>query len=206
MNTLRTNQKVSISELARRVHMSKSTVSLYFNGSREFPINRLEEFARALHTTPEEVLSVRNDEQLTNTAYSLPDSLQQVTIPIVDKVKRTDAITAKENVIGYTTEVFRSPSPQAELFAVRCQDRTMEPSIPDGALVIASKQADVNDGEIAVVLVTNNILVLRRIKHQEKALILIPDSNDEYPVIVSQNHQGKIVGKAIRYSVDLRQK
>lgn len=51
--------------------MSKSTVSLYFNGSREFPINRLEEFARALHTTPEEVLNVRDDEQLTNTAYSL---------------------------------------------------------------------------------------------------------------------------------------
>lgn len=51
----------------------------------------------------------------------------------------------------------------------------MKPSIPDGALVIASKQSDVNDGEIAVVLVTNNILVLRRIKHQEKALILIPD-------------------------------
>ena len=56
--------------------MSKSTVSLYFNGSREFPINRLEEFARALHTTPEEVLNVRDDEQLTNTAYSLPASLQ----------------------------------------------------------------------------------------------------------------------------------
>lgn len=55
--------------------MSKSTVSLYFNGSREFPINRLEEFARALHTTPEEVLNVRDDEQLTNTAYSLPASL-----------------------------------------------------------------------------------------------------------------------------------
>ena len=109
-------------------------------------------------------------------------------------------------MIGYTAEVFRSPSPQAELFAVRCQDRTMEPSIPDGALVIASKQADVNDGEIAVVLVANNTLVLRRIKHQEKSLILIPDSNDEYPVIVSQNHQGKIVGKAIHYSVDLRQK
>lgn len=186
--------------------MSKSTVSLYFNGSREFPINRLEKFARALHTTPEEVLNVRDDGQLTNTAYSLPASLQQVAIPIVGKVKRTDAIVAKENVIGYTTEVFNKPIPQAELFAVRCQDKTMEPSIPDGALVIASKQADVNDGEIAVVLVANSMLVLRRIKHQEKALILIPDSNDEYPVIMGQNHQGKIVGKTIRYSVDLRQK
>lgn len=61
LNKLREEQHVSISELARRVNMSKSTVSLYFNGTRQFPVNRLGEFAKALHTTPEKVLNVEDN-------------------------------------------------------------------------------------------------------------------------------------------------
>lgn len=61
LNNLRQEQHVSISELARRVNMSKSTVSLYFKGTREFPVNRLDEFAKALHTTPEDVLGVNDN-------------------------------------------------------------------------------------------------------------------------------------------------
>ena len=42
----------SISELARRVDMAKSAVSRYFNGTREFPLNRVNEFAKVLGVTP----------------------------------------------------------------------------------------------------------------------------------------------------------
>ena len=37
LNNLREEQKVSISELARRVNMSKSTVSLYFKKKTRIP-------------------------------------------------------------------------------------------------------------------------------------------------------------------------
>lgn len=58
LNTLRQQQGVSISELARRVGMAKSGVSRYFNHTREFPINRAPEFAKALHVKVEELLGV----------------------------------------------------------------------------------------------------------------------------------------------------
>ena len=58
LNDLRKKQNMSISELARQVGMAKSGVSRYFNHTREFPINRAPEFARALHVKVEDLLGV----------------------------------------------------------------------------------------------------------------------------------------------------
>ncbi|GAP05099.1 helix-turn-helix domain-containing protein, partial [Fructobacillus tropaeoli] len=55
----RTNEKnISMSELARQVDMAKSAISRYFNGTREFPLNRVNDFARVLGLTPEYILGV----------------------------------------------------------------------------------------------------------------------------------------------------
>lgn len=41
-------KNISLSELARRVKIAKSAVSRYFNKTREFPLNKAEDFANAL--------------------------------------------------------------------------------------------------------------------------------------------------------------
>ena len=41
-------QNMSLSELARRVGVAKSAVSRYLNLTREFPLNRAEDFAKVL--------------------------------------------------------------------------------------------------------------------------------------------------------------
>lgn len=45
LNQLRKEKNLSISELARRVGMAKSALSRYFNKTREFPLNRVDDFA-----------------------------------------------------------------------------------------------------------------------------------------------------------------
>ena len=50
---------LSMSELARRVGIAKSTMSRYFNKTREFPLNRADDFARALNITPEYLLGIQ---------------------------------------------------------------------------------------------------------------------------------------------------
>jgi transcriptional regulator with XRE-family HTH domain len=52
MDNLRQDKGMSISELARRVHMAKSAVSRYFNQTREFPLNKINIFATVLEVTP----------------------------------------------------------------------------------------------------------------------------------------------------------
>ena len=99
LNTLRNQQNVSISELARRVKMSKSTVSLYFNKTRDFPVNRLGEFSKALHTTPEQVLGVFDDNTNSHPRPSnliYPKGLERVQIPLVGEIACGNPITAEK--------------------------------------------------------------------------------------------------------------
>lgn len=56
-------QGLSLSELARRVDMAKSALSRYFNLTRQFPLNRADDFARVLHITPEYLLGLGDENQ-----------------------------------------------------------------------------------------------------------------------------------------------
>ena len=58
ISTLMDKHNLSTSELARRTDMAKSTVSRYLNKSREFPLNRADDFARVLKVTPEYLLGL----------------------------------------------------------------------------------------------------------------------------------------------------
>ncbi|WP_285123074.1 helix-turn-helix domain-containing protein [Lactococcus petauri] len=55
-------QGLSISELARRVDMAKSAISRYFNFTREFPLNRADDFAKVLGISTEYLLGISNDD------------------------------------------------------------------------------------------------------------------------------------------------
>lgn len=60
-------QNLSLSELARRVGVAKSAVSRYLNLTREFPLNRAEDFAKALSISTEYLLGFDKSEQQQDT-------------------------------------------------------------------------------------------------------------------------------------------
>lgn len=63
ISKLMDKQNLSTSELARRTDMAKSTVSRYLNKSREFPLNRADDFAKVLKVTPEYLLGLEENKQ-----------------------------------------------------------------------------------------------------------------------------------------------
>jgi len=62
IKSLKDEKGLSLSELARRVHLAKSGLSLIFNKTRPFPTGRVEIFARVLGTTPQHILGFENQE------------------------------------------------------------------------------------------------------------------------------------------------
>lgn len=56
INNLKEEKGLSLSELARRVNMAKSALSRYFNKTRQFPLNRVEDFAAVLGVSSEFIL------------------------------------------------------------------------------------------------------------------------------------------------------
>lgn len=59
LKKLKDEQGLSISEIARRVDMAKSTVSRYFNKTREFPMNDVDKFAKAFGVSSADIFGMK---------------------------------------------------------------------------------------------------------------------------------------------------
>ncbi|WNY94358.1 LexA family protein [Limosilactobacillus fermentum] len=195
LNELRKQQKISISELARKVDMSKSTVSQYFNGKLQFPLNRAHDFARVLGVTTDDLLGL--DLSKVNPVNRLTK------IPLLGTIACGDPILAEENIAGYLSE----PTdflPSGKLFYLRAKGQSMEPTIKDESLVLIRQQPDVEDGEIAAILfVDDDEATLKRIKRAGPTVILMPDNREYEPIIASNNNPVRILGKAVRVTTNL---
>ena len=71
-------------------------------------------------------------------------------------------ITAEQNIEGYH-DVNLNRVPNGNLFGLRCKGDSMEPLIPNGAIVTIVQQPTVENDEIAAVLI-NGEATLKRFK------------------------------------------
>lgn len=189
-----------------KVKISKTDLSQYVNNKAEPRSDKLYILAKGLNV-PEQWLLGFNDDangqsRPSNIIY--PEGLERVQIPLVGEIACGDPITAEENLEGYIEETFEKPVPRGILFALRCKGQSMEPTIPDKAIVIIHEQPEVEDGEIAAVQVDHDTeATLKRVKHQGDMVLLIPDNKDFDPIILNKDNPGHIIGKAIKYSAPL---
>lgn len=68
---------MSMSELARRVGIAKSTMSRYFNKTREFPLNKADDFARIFNITPEFLLGIQKESKERPEILSIYNQLEE---------------------------------------------------------------------------------------------------------------------------------
>lgn len=190
LNQLREEQGVSISELARRVGMAKSGVSRYFNHTREFPINRAPAFAKALHIKTEDLLGLEPINQ---------DKSRMV--PLIGTIAMRAPITAEQNIEKYIPEYMMDRYADDTLFALKCKGNSMYPLIPDGAIATIRQQSDVEDGEVAAVLI-NGEATLKKVLHVGKTVVLRPANPEYTDIILDKDHPGTILGKMIKYEMN----
>lgn len=66
------------------------------------------------------------------------------------------------------------------------------------------KQPDVEEGEIAAVVINgDNEATLKRVKRQNGLTMLIPDNTDYKPYIITESNTATILGKAVKVSFNL---
>lgn len=192
----RKRKGISINELASLTGVAKSSISRYENRSRQFPLDQIDTFSKALGLDPKEVLGFNDDSNI-----SLVKSI--IRIPIIGEIACGDPITAQENISGYVEESTEN-LPSGELFYLKAKGSSMEPTIPNGSNVLIREQPEVEDGEIAAVLVNGDTeATLKRVKHQGNIIMLIPDNQEYNPYIITADNPAKILGKAIRLTTDL---
>lgn len=199
-------------QLADQLSVSKQTISNWETGIKVPRMGSLQKLADLFNVRIGEITNASIDDndifkinKSSNVIYPLSDSLQRVKIPIIGEIACGDPITAEENIEGYTEETFEKPIPSGTLFALRCKGHSMEPTIHDGSLVTIREQPTVEDGEIAAVLVNgDNEATLKRVKHQGNLIMLMPDNKEFDSIILDKDNPGRIVGKAVHVSWNIK--
>ena len=185
---------ISQNELARRVGMAKSAISRYFNRTREFPLNRADQFAKALGLETEYLLGVSLPEE-TIKERPLPENLKPITkvnsIPIVGSIAAGKPILATENIDSY---LLLGQEYKAD-FALNIKgDSMIDVGINDGDLALIIKDRPVTNGDIYAVLVDGEA-TLKKVYRNDDYLTLQPCNSKYEPLMVKEEDNPYIIGK-----------
>ena len=122
-------------------------------------------------------------------------------VPLIGTIAMGAPITAEQNIEKYIPDYMMDRYADDTLFALRCKGNSMYPLIPDGAIATIRQQSDVEDGEIAAVLI-NGEATLKKVLHVGKTVVLRPANPEYKDIILDKDHPGTILGKMIKYEMN----
>lgn len=177
-------------ELGLKVGVKHNTISAYENGTNEPEQNTLFAIADVLGVSINDLFP-----SPTNMETAAPDLAR---IPVLGSIACGEPIFAEENISEYIyMPVDRLPS--GRLFYLRAKGSSMEPTIPDGSLVLIREQPEVESGAIAAVIVNDDTeATLKRVKYQGNMMILMPDNPKYEPIVVTPDNHVRIIGRAVQ--------
>lgn len=118
-------------------------------------------------------------------------------IPLVGNIACGEPILAEENIEGYV----KAPAYCEGSFALRCKGDSMTGArIMDGDIVIIRQQSDIDDGEIAAVLIEDEA-TLKRVYKMPGRLVLRAENPRYAPIDLSGAELDgvRILGKAVYF-------
>ena len=187
-------------DLSEKADIKYSTLSGYFTQNSTPNAGAVEKLADALGVMKSDIDPRYSSLEATN-LKQVPTKTKKV--PILGTIACGDPITAEENIEEYRDTV-ADLLPSGNLFYLKAKGESMSPTIPNGAYVLIREQPDVEDGEIAAVLVNGDTeATLKRVRRQHNVSMLLPDNSDFEPIVLSEDYPGRIIGKAIKFTTDL---
>lgn len=178
--------------LAEKLDTSRVTISRYESGARKANQDVLFKLAKLFNV---------------NINYFFPSIENEVSInlnnfkrvPLVGEIACGTPILAEQNIEGYVPMYFKNNNKNDSFFALKCKGNSMNPTLKDGDTVFIKQQPTVEDGEIAAVLVDDETAAtLKRVKHLNDQVLLMPDNTEGFtPIVLDKEHPGRILGKVV---------
>ena len=197
--------KLTLEDVARAVDVGKATVQRWESGEiKNLRRDRIARLSQVLRIPPSTLVGADD-------AYSIPipDSIENVrrlasiSVPILGAIHCGEPQYATEDFEGYTeygNEV------QAD-FALRCRgDSMIGARIYDGDIVFIRQQPDVDDGEIAAVILDDEATLKRVYKLPDGRVQLRAENPRFAPITVggeNDTRQVRILGKAVAFQGDV---
>lgn len=212
------NQKGwSLSEFARKLDLPKSSISRYFNKSRQLPINKINIFADTLGVSSEYLLGIKISNNDLLDIYNKLDSKRQSKVydfasrqldeqngiqeeKVVYLVRgRQSAAGSMIHVDDVDAEMGVLPSsivPNGANELVQITGDSMEPLIEKGSEVYLRYQPTVEDGEVAIVRVEDEGVTCKYLYRDGKNVIL-KSENPKYEDLIVDAEKVSVIGKVL---------
>ncbi|MDT2848801.1 XRE family transcriptional regulator [Vagococcus carniphilus] len=195
---LRERKNLTQSELAEMLGFKTYTTVSKWESNDNYPKGRdLKKLSEIFNVSSDYLLGLTADNLLTKV-------VDFIKIPILGTITCGEPILAEENIAGYREEIAEN-LPNGELFYLQTKGNSMTPTIPENSFVMIKKQSTIENNEIAAVLVNGDSeATLKRVKFQGQTMMLMPDNLDGHmPIIVNEENPARIIGKAVKVSIDL---
>ena len=202
LNALMNRTGVNVSDVSDKTGIPYSTVNDWKNGKKMPRGGSLQKLADFFHVNLSDLTSELNMNATPSNIIPITDN-NMVRIPIIGTIACGDPILADENIIGYRYHL-RETLPSGDTFYLKAAGDSMEPTIRNGADVLIRLQEEVEDGEIAAVLVNGDTeATLKRVKKQGDIIMLVAENSAYAPYIITELNPARILGKAVEVVFDL---
>jgi repressor LexA len=183
---LRVKNHLTQEELAKAIGVSTSTIGMIEIKEKYGGINVIEKIADYFNVSLDYIVKGCDHIVKATTKNS---------IPILGDIACGEPIFSEEfsgeflNVSKFT--------PKAD-FALKAKGDSMSPLVNNGEYVILKRQSTVNNGEVACVLIDNE-MTLKRVYLENDTLTLVSENSRYTPIIIKENiyKTVKILGKAL---------
>ena len=223
--SLYTEKNWSLSEFARRLGFPKSSLSRYFNKSREFPINKVYKFAEVLGVPSEYILGINEstddilaiynklvkerkknvynyaERQLheQNNVINMSDYIQEENDWY--EVKFYGSISAGTGLYldDEQVETIRFESdmvPKGTDFCLKVNGDSMESAFHDGDYVFIKRETDFRNGTIGAVIV-NGEAYLKKLYITDNSIKLVSLNKKYQDITVTDTDNFKYVGTVV---------
>jgi repressor LexA len=195
LETMRDNNDTTYS-LAEYLHLSPSAISRYTTGDIAPKIPTVQAIADKYGIRPSWLMGIEGESKY-------PQSEEKAKkIPIVGTIAAGLPFLAQENIEGFEYV----PENLDVDFCLKVKgDSMMNARILDGDLVFIRKQQEVENGEIAAVLIDGDATLKRF--YQINGMVMLRSENPNYPEMIYTKKDMKevsILGKAVRYISEVR--
>lgn len=168
---------LTLSDVSKKCKIPMQTLSRYELEQRVPKIDTAVEIAESLGINPLwlQGYNVPMEEQLPSNAIPI-DLTSRHRIPILGRISAGLPLYAEQNIEGYTLTDLNGG---AEYFALRVNGDSMNAArIEDGDLIIVRRQEEVENGELAVVMVGDDDATVKRFYATNDTVTLMPQSTN----------------------------
>lgn len=219
VRSYRDSHSMTMAEFAERAGLSKGYISMLEKnrnprtGAPIIPsITTYEGVSKATGLSVQELMESTRGEDISLSVPAAPAEPARphrkgVKIPVLGRVAAGIPIWAEENIIDWE-EISEHQARTGDFFALRVVGQSMEPTIHDGDTLIVRKQEQVENGEVAVVLVNGDEATVKEIHESPAGLTLIGHNAAVYkPTTYTprevQDLPVRIIGRVIQSRHDL---